>query len=1029
MYKRATLVFGVAAALVASLTFAGHGSAALAIPPSAAPSLTAPNDGATVGANPILSWDSVAGAAKYRVQVSTDPGFNTTVYNQLTVAHTATPPDNLPDTTLYWRVHGEDSSGNAGPESDVRSFDKTALAPPDPIGPMSGGLPLAFPDDPPVFSWTPVAGAKSYSLQIDDASDFIGASSFTTPNTSYTLTAPQTPGQTYYWRVSATLTNNISTGYNPDPQSYDVDWSSAPTLLTPANTLSPPISDVVFSWNPVPGAATYNLQVSPNGDFANFVVINQTAIKGTRFAPPETLDNGSYFWRVQAVDANGDKGTWSGTNSSDSSQFTRGWVDAAHALERPTLLTPAWSSGNPTAIPHVDGSLQLSWSPIHHASGYEIELSSDPNFSPNPSTTFQCDTNHTSFTPYKREVPSLESNCDSGFTGLTTGIVYYWHVRGTDDPAGVNGLWSNTGSSDTFRFIVDPTMPADIAPADGASVPTPALSWQGVLGAEKYRVTIKKANGTNVSGAPFTTYATSYTPTSALTATDGPFSWYVQSVDGNGEASAIPASNTWRTFTLADPTTGPLTLTAPADGSSSVRMPALSWTAVASATKYEVHVLANGFEQTLTATQPYASFTSTALPLPADIYTWWIVARDANGVLATSGSRTFVINQPNVVGSADYHLPCNSHSTCAVMDTPTLTWNAVPNAGWYIVTLAIDPHFTNVIRQWGTAYTSLTPRESIVDNQAGQSFYWFVRPCVDSMEQRCGPAAQDDTANPNAASFHKSSKAIGLSSPADGANPVKNQVVFSWQDFLDTNNGVATQEAEQYAIQVSATSDFAVLLDSATVDQTTYTAYTKTYPEGPIFWRVQAIDGSGNHLTWSATRTLTKQSDQLSTTQPGAGESVTGVPTFEWSPQNFAASYAIEVYKNGDLNFSSANKVFSATTEYAAWAPTDGLAAGQYAWRVRRTDAGGKPGPWSDGRTFTLAPAAPQLTAPVDGYSATSDSLLFTWSSVPRGVQYRWQLSKSAAFGTLEASSPATVMPAWSPTSALADGTHYWRVQ
>lgn len=1025
---RKTLVLGVAAALIASLMVTTSVQPALATPPTAAPTLSSPADGAIVGANPILSWKSVAGATNYRVQISTDAAFSSTVYNQLTVANTATPPTDLPDGTLYWRVHGEDSSGNAGPDSEVRSFDKSGLAPPDPIGPANGAS-LTFPDNPPVLSWTPVPGAKSYTLQIDDAEDFIGATSFTTPNTSYTLTTPQTPGQTFYWHVSATLTNNVSTGYNPDPQSYSVSWDSAPTLFTPANTLSPAISDVVFSWDPVPGAATYNLQVSPNGDFANFLSIDQTAIKSTRFSPANTLDNGSYFWRVQAVDAAGDKGNWSGNDSSDSWQFSRGWVDASRVLERPTLLSPTWSAGNPGVIPHVDGSLQLSWSPIHHASRYEIEISTDPNFSPSPSVTSQCYTNHTSFAPYKREVPPAEPGICQ-ISGLATGVVYYWHVRGIDDPVGVNGLWSNTGTSDTFRFIVDPTMPADIAPADGASVSAPALSWQAVLGAETYKVTIKKANGTNVPGAPFTTYATSYTPTTALNPGDGPFAWYVQSVDGNGDISAIPASNTWRTFTVVDPTTGSLALTGPADGSSSVRMPAMSWVPVANATTYEVHESANGFEATLTTTQPYASFTSTALPLPADTYTWWVVARDANGILATSGTRTFVINQPDTLGSADYGQPCNSHTTCTVMDTPTLTWSGVPDAGWYIVTLAIDPHFTNVIRQWGTAYTSLTPRESLLDNQAGQSFYWFVRPCVDAHEMRCGPAPQDDTANLNAASFHKSSNPVTLNSPADGASPVKDQVVLRWQDYLDTNSGAAHQEAKQYAVQVSATSDFAALLDSATVDQTTYTASTKTYPEGPIYWRVQAIDGSGNHLTWSAARTLTKQSDQLSPTEPAAGETVTGVPTFEWDAQNYAASYSIEVYQNADLNFSSGNKVLSATTKYSAWAPTTGLPAGVYAWRVRRIDAGNNAGPWSDGRTFTLAPAAPQLTSPADGYSANSgSSLLFTWTAVPRAVQYKWQLSKSAGFATLESSSPATVMNAWSPTTALADGTHYWRVQ
>ena len=52
---------------------------AAAAPPSA-PTGLSPSSGATVYANPVLSWSAVSGAARYRVQVSTAPDFSVITY-------------------------------------------------------------------------------------------------------------------------------------------------------------------------------------------------------------------------------------------------------------------------------------------------------------------------------------------------------------------------------------------------------------------------------------------------------------------------------------------------------------------------------------------------------------------------------------------------------------------------------------------------------------------------------------------------------------------------------------------------------------------------------------------------------------------------------------------------------------------------------------------------------------------------------------------------------------------------------------
>ena len=383
---------------------------------------------------------------------------------------------------------------------------------------------------------------------------------------------------------------------------------------------------------------------------------------------------------------------------------------------------------------------------------------------------------------------------------------------------------------------------------------------------------------------------------------------------------------------------------------------------------YEVwySVEGSGVEHPLSGTSelPYAGFTYAGDPLTPGDYTWRVKAfdGDSGAPIATSASRGFTVT---TIGTATYAGPCSSALTpCTVKDTPTLQWDPMPGAGLYEVSVAQDASFTNIVKQYRTQYTSLTPRESLLDNQAGNAYYWFVRPCI--TEARCGKF--DATVFDEAFAFRKVSKAIELGSPADGAT-MQDLVTFEWTDFLETNLADAdapTQEARQYRIQVSTVADFATLLDDKTVDQTTYTPYDRTYPEGTLYWRVQAIDGSGNALTRSAVQTVVKSSPKISLQNPAADvELIGGLPYFSWTPQDYAARYALEIYENGDLAFSPANRVITQATKMSAWAPTQSLDAGVYAWRIRRLDADDKPGPWSNGRKFTLSKADTTTTVGV----------------------------------------------------------------
>jgi FKBP-type peptidyl-prolyl cis-trans isomerase 2 len=980
-----------------------------------------------------------------------------------------TPPSILPFSTLYWRVAGEDG-GVVGPYA-VGSFTKSLSSAPTTLTPTNGQV-LTFPTNPVVFSWQPVSGAVSYTVQVANNASLISATQYQTYNTSLTLPDTQaftlsdgTTLQSWYWQVQAVYPNSSVTQWST-AWNYQINWPATPVLESPAND-AVGVIDTVFSWDPVPGAASYTIQVSPNGDWQNNKVIDQSGVLGTRYAPSTTLNNQSYYWRVRAQAAGSavNYGQWS-----DPFVFNRSWST------RPVTISPHWTGGS--ADPPSVTNLKFDWTPagssgagwVDHASHYEIQIGSDLNFS--PGTYWTCTTDQTTFTPYTSVLGgSAPAGCGVP-ASLAIGTVYYWRVRGVDGPALISGLWDDTSSADTQRFIYLPNVPDEsCGPTDGATVVTPVLCWAPFSGAEEYRVTIKNGLGVTVIDS-VATYGTSYTPTIALSSSDGPFAWNVVSEDSQGHAGLIRGS--WKHFNIGTPVTDTtFTLLSPASGASAVRMPSMTWQPYTGASYYQVFygVTTDVWIATPLSGSgsflPFAGFTYT-LPLAQAHYYWEVVAYNSSyTAIATSPVGSFYVGTTPSYG--DWIIPWNQYLTpeCVAQTNPAvslctpllgqtqeMTWTADPNAAAYLVYVAKDVNFTNVYREYETGQTSLTPEESWLDSQAGQSYYWFVRPCGKWDGSICGPGPDSNAGLNNASAYRKSSPAqIGLTTstsanpPVTTTSPIPYQVTFNWADYMTTSQNVTypvvattdpvapaanssrvTQEAQTYHIQVSTTSDFGSIIDDKTVDQTQYTPWDRTYPEGPLYWRVQALDGSGNPLTLNKPQpSITKASPAITLSSPTSTATVTGLPYFTWQPQNWAARYTIEVYRNGDLAYSNSNLLSSATTPFPAWSPTATMPTGVYAWRVRRLDANGLAGPWSTGRTFTLQPAAPTLNTPSDLAKTSVSNMDFTWLSVQGAVSYQFQSSTTASFNSFT-ENQTTVMTAWSPTSQYSVGTFYWRV-
>ena len=1012
---------GGLSALVLALVLAlvGLGGAASAV------TLVAPTDlapaGTTVTENPTLTWTRLNNATAYTVQVSASSAFDTVLWSAKTVNRAAVPAVALPAGTLYWRVRGE-AGTTLGPWAQS-TYVRSALPTPSGLSPANATV-FNQPTQAPVVSWTAVTGATSYSVEVAPDSTFASAvRTYTTKSPSVTVTN-LTPNKTYYWRVRASYSTTLFSAW-AETRDFQISNLVKPTRVAPANGAT--IDDVVLDWAPVVGAGSYELQVGTDATLSSALTLDLKGITGTNYSPPSGLANRQYYWRVRPVDTLGNKLDWSAV---DIWTFTRGW-----SLQ-PTLEYPANAAT-------VGDPFFYQWTPVKLADRYLIQLSTSSSFSTIEDT---CSTAHTTY------VPAGLGDCMPDADG-----VYYWRVAGQDGPGPLGGSGatsSNLGAAQVFSFTYVNARPAMTSPATGASVSVPTLKWSAVSGAAKYKVTLYDLTAANDSS--FFTTATSFTPRSSLVVGHN-YRWQVQAVSVSGREGSQYAVGDMRTFTVvaqAAPTasTPEPTVSSP----SSARFPTLTWTPVINANSYEILVRPSGSTTWDTLVDPFyypAGEDDTVSWLLPGTYQWKVNAFQDGTQLSTtatlgtftitplaaaSGQRVAMTGQATEASATRCSVA--QPSTCtSLRQTPVLAWNADPDAAFYKVYLAKDAAMTIPVSGYPKSVESNKhmPVTALPDNTGSAAYFWAVQPCRAS--GKCGTIGNATNA------FSKLSKPAQLLTPTADQIVNSSEITFTWRDYLATNQDATASplsdpvqtvnsriEAKQYRLQVSADSSFGTLIDNILVDQQTFTSYANTYPEGKLYWRVQAIDGGGNSLPWSAARAFTKRSPLVVPISPLNGVSVPGTAPFTWNPAAYAVSYDIEVYKNADTSGTSTNRVILSHSKMAYFAPATPLtvSSSAYVWRIRPVDVKGRAGRWTSltdpAMQFFVVGGKPSLVSPAGQAFVPSNEGLFTWTGVAGATNYRFERRLQGSSSVSQ--SVVTVATSFAPTAKIGTGQWEWRV-
>ena len=200
--------------------------------------------------------------------------------------------------------------------------------------------------------------------------DMIGAKVYTTKTTSLVVPDPLTVGD-WYWRVTADKGDRPGQPALGDVARFDISAAGRADQITyPPNDVDQAIEDVVLDWTPVPGAAYYDVQVALDPDFNN-ITDSVTNVRSTRYSPPVTLEQrpvlvaragrrpGRPADPVDRVAVRVPARSWPGQ--------ARRRLPARDARPRPGR----WRPTKPF----------FQWTPVQHASIYELQMADDENFS------------------------------------------------------------------------------------------------------------------------------------------------------------------------------------------------------------------------------------------------------------------------------------------------------------------------------------------------------------------------------------------------------------------------------------------------------------------------------------------------------------------------------------------------------------------------------------------------------------------------------------------------------------------------
>ena len=876
---RAALV----ATLIALVSVAPAGSA------PAAPVAAGPDAGAVLAFLPAFAWSAVSGADRYEFEISADSGFNSPVlgsnFDHFFTKNThATINKSIPNGTYWWHVRSVGSDGSVSPWSSTRSFQKQWLIAPALTAPADDAM-ITYPTQAFRLSWNPVPGAFTYLLSVatdPELGSLVWSEAVETQATSFTLSLPLAADQTYFWGVTA-LDPEGHPGGSSEVRSFNWVWPSTTTTSVTDIASAPEIDDYELAWNPVPGAAGYELEVNTSVDFApgSWVCCPVNAITklstiGTRYTPKVALQNNNhYYWRVRAIDPSKNAGAWN-----VGPQFSKTFDNVVPSVKDLRMLdnpTPGDTFETDTPI--------VAWSRVPGASSYEVEVTKYAGGCQWSATSehWKNVTSSTAWTPlgngWSGTKPYTSTqNVSTDTPALVVGHQYCVRVTAIDRAADTisapirsvekylpaSGTPAFTWTGTPVGELCSPSCESGAMGAGDYVAPLvgevhrsmPLFRWKPLQGYASYYVLVSRdPSFTNLVDYAFVKIP-AYAPRNGFGPKTYPdetneYFWAVlpsTETNGSGVTAGGPLSSAPTYF---EKQSLPPNRIAPANGAVFDEPVTFRWSPAADARRYRLQVSQDPTFSSLIVENVVTDSTSyTSLrTYPADVNLYWRVRADAETIESTDGigltwSQTGTFVQTLLEPVAEPGNPTGGDSV------PTWLWGHVPGSISYDMEV-LRPAGGVPLQFFGLPSRAFTPTLM----KGTGKWQWRVRanfPQTEIGMPTDGPWTP----------WYSFTRTI-----AEPANPSEDaglrRVALGWD---------AKAGARNYRVQISTRPDFTVIVDAQATDNPSF-APLLTHPTyaagGTFYWHVAAADDVALNVgDFSPTRSFTLAPTTTTTTTP-----------------------------------------------------------------------------------------------------------------------------------------------------------------
>ncbi len=1011
--------------------------------PQNKPLLLAPAEGQALAFfdAPAFSWTAVTGAAAYRFQVAaTQDGFGSPLITVDTLATAYQPPERLTNGAYYWRVIPLGSVDQPGTPSDVRSF-WLAYG----MAVVNGMVPIliapaneAIMEFTPTFRWTAIRGAEHYLLEYTTsmACDFSSATHIETHQASFTPADPMANNQRYCWRVRAE--SGEAVGDWSETWHFQKKWDLKPILLTPTHQYQAGLYPL-YSWTPVPGAASYQIQIADNPGFDP--IYEESTTSNTTYTPQTRYDGTvHYYWRVWPIDGGEKYG-----KVSDTGEYQSRYDALAPILVYPLYYYPPDAYGQYTMHPAEDRSVAYPiflWhrvivpAPVGgiYAAAYRIQVDGSYLFD---SIDWQYDTENTSATPTDEAVfvPIPEQE-------------YYWRVcpleyLGSEcriNPATGTPWWSQVWKArfDQTRQLTPSAgeAPRLLRPQAGQESveATPLLEWWPFEGATQYEVEVSRDPDFTTIEISQLTNIPAYSPRTSLAQrslgrTDyGTFYWHVRGFTPDGWSSW---SETWR-FQIASQSEWRFTRT-PGSIDNQLLIGSDPYSDVP--TKYDLTTL-------------FAAQSSTA----------WFFGFDATPP-STDMTYVIYIDLDNVPGSGGGAPPERNYQVATspehqpeyviYIDDIGGTVNA-DNAwiyAWEGEVWGVGKQFSGigagVENHAGYVEINIPSHEIGMDQETSSaSLILFSVDPASGTPQDSTPSDPQVPGQAVLTRFTAVSERLNLVYPPQTASgdpsSVASLLPFYW-DWPTGSDG-ATPFAGS-VLQVDLDKDytppheatFQISSNTSYFSEHAATLLTDLYGDNTYYWRVQPrymLSGFTEAFgSWTGGWSFQRLGLAPENLQSA---SVSSIVTFSWDMAEGAQAYQVQVATDPGYN----NLVIDTLTRVNAYTPPDTLPLGWYYWRVRIIRYGDIANGWSEGAPFEFSLPQPEGFLPAAG-EVVHGTPTYCWNPIEltdeagrssfTARQYHVQVSTDPSFSNTYDSTD-TANHCWTPARGYTDGTYYWRV-